>query len=196
MRHTGWLTTAVLLAGSTLLAAEMVGVPGSATRFPSEVEAPIGGKSVKLRLTGTAIRSRLLVNVYSLASYVQADATIRSAEALADADTPKRLHLTMERTVDGRDLAEAFRSAIRMNHAEPNFSEEITSLSQYMRSSSVRKGENILLTHIPGIGLQINVAGKADFLIKNVEFSKAVWEIYLGSRNLGDSIKKGLTSRL
>jgi hypothetical protein len=32
--------------------------------------------------------------------------------------------------------------------------------------------------------------------IPNDKFARAVWEVYLGRKNLGSSIKTGLTSRL
>jgi selenophosphate synthase len=189
------VAAAVVLAGGAT-ASELVGVPGSGTQYASTFETSVGGKPVKLALTGTAMRTKLIVNVYALGSYVQQGAAVKSAEQLADADVAKRLHLIMERSVDGKDLAEAFRSALRASHPEPEFNEEVTSLVQYMRATTAKKGENIYLTHVPGIGLQINVGGKADFLIRNVAFSKAVWGIYLGKKNIGEAIKKGLTSRL
>ena len=49
----------------------------------------------------------------------------------------------MERTVDGKDMAEAFRAAIRANYAEPAFGDEVTMLVQFMRSSVARKGDHI-----------------------------------------------------
>jgi hypothetical protein len=186
----------VALIATTLLAAEMVGVPGSGTKYPSEMDTAVAGKTVHLVLTGTAMRTRFIVNVYTIGSYVEKGAPVNSAEALAAADCPKLLHLVMERTVDGKDMAEAFRTAIRMNHPEPEFNDEVNKLIQFMRSTSARKGDHILLTHVPGIGLQCNLAGRAEFLIKNVNFSRAVWEIYLGKNNLGETIKKGLVSRL
>jgi hypothetical protein len=191
-----WVLAVVALVGTMAAAAEMVGVPGSGTQYPSEIDAAIGGKAVKLRLTGTALRTKLLVNVYALGSYVQKGMAVGSAEALAAADCPKRLHLVMERTVDGKDMAEAFQSAVRLNYAEPAFADEIHQLVQFMRATTARTGEHIYLTHVPGIGVQISAAAKADFLIKNVAFSKAVWDIYLGQKNLGEAIKRGLTSRL
>jgi hypothetical protein len=186
----------VVLGGAALLVASDVGVPGSSTKYPSEIEANVGGKAVKMTLTGTALRSKFLLNLYSIGSYVQEGASVHSAEELAAADCAKRLHLVMERTVDGKDLAEAFRAAIRLNHAEPAFNDEVNTLMQFMRSTSVRKGDQILLTHVPGIGLHCSMAGKAEHLIKNIAFARAVWEIYLGKNNLGESIKKGLVSRL
>jgi hypothetical protein len=187
-----------LLLGAIGLAAagEFVGVPGSVVQYPAHMESSATGKAVKLRLTGTAMRSKLILNVYSIGCYVDESATVRSAEELVSADCLKRLHLVMERTVDGNSLAEAFRSAVRMNHAAPAFNTEVDALVGYMKTTSVRKGEHIVLTHVPGVGLHIAVAGKADFLIRNVKFAQAVWEIYLGKNNLGAHIKKGLPARL
>jgi hypothetical protein len=186
----------VALIGTALLAADMVGVPGSSTKYPSEIEAAVGGKNVKMVLTGAAMRTRFLVNVYTIGSYVEKGAPVNSAQTLVAADCAKRLHLVMERTVDGKDMAEAFRAAIRMNHREPAFNDEVNTLVQFMRSTSARKDDHILLTHVPGIGLHCSMAGKADFLIKNVQFAHAVWEIYLGNHNLGEGIKKALVSRM
>jgi hypothetical protein len=189
-------TLAAALGCSTLLAADTVGVPGSGVRYPTVLETTVGGKPVKMTLTGTAMRTKVVFNVYAIGSYVQQGAAVRSSEELALADCPKRLHLVMERTVDGKDMAEAFRAAVRLNHPEPAFADEVNTLAQFMRSTSVRKGEHIHLTHVPGIGLHCRLAGKAEFLIRNVRFSQAVWEIYLGKNNLGEAIKKGLVSRL
>jgi hypothetical protein len=195
-RRTLALVTAALVATGSVLA-QTVKTPGSGTSFPVEQPAgKVGGREVKLVLTGCAVRQKLLVNVYSIGSYVAGDAGVKSAEQLASADCLKRLHLIMERTVDGKDMAEAFRAAIRMNYPEPQFTDEVNKLVQFMRNDSARKYDHIALTHIPGIGLHCVWAGKADFLIKNTAFSKAVWDIYLGKKNLGESIKQGLTSRL
>lgn len=196
MRRSSLLTLVVLATVAPLQASDVATVPGSTVTYPIAIEANVAGKAVKLGLTGTAMRTKVILNVYAVGSYVQEGVSVRTPEELAAADCAKRLHLVMERTIDGKDLAEAFRSAVRMNYGEPVFTEEVTMLVQYMRSTSVRKGEHIFLTHVPGIGLHCSVAGKADFFIKNVRFSQAVWEIYLGKKNLGEHIKKGLTSRL
>jgi hypothetical protein len=186
----------VVLASAATAAAQLVGVPGSGAQYQSTVECSVAARPVKMVLTGVALRQKLFVNVYAIGSYVQEGVRVRSAEELAAVNCPKRLHLIMERAVDGKDLAEAFRAAIRMNYPEPAFAREITTLTQFLRSTAAQKGDHILLTHVPGVGLQCSLAGKADFLIKNPQFAKAVWDIYLGKNNLGEAIKKGLVSRL
>ena len=84
---------------------KMVGVSGSKCEFPTASMETIAGKTVPLRLTGTALRTKAIFNVYSLASYVAEDATCKTPEDLAAADVPKRLDLVFEREVSGRDMA-------------------------------------------------------------------------------------------
>src|SRR5436189_237855 len=101
MRRAWMLTLALVVLGSKLLASD-VGVSGSCTRYPSKIEANVAGKAVKMTITGTALRRRSVFNVYAVASYVLQDSKLASAEELAAADVAKRLHLVMERTVDGK----------------------------------------------------------------------------------------------
>ena len=65
-----------------------------------------------------------------------------------------------------------------------------------MQPETVAKGDHIYLSHVPGVGLHCRIIGKAEFVIKNPQFSRAVWDIYLGKNNLNEAIKKGLVSRL
>ena len=188
--------TGLLASAVNVWASEKVGVAGSSTQFSSRVETKVASRPVTLRLTGTALRQKYWINVYSMASYVQEGIKVQTPAELAEADCVKQLHLVMERSVQGKDMAEAFRSSIRMNYPEPAFADEVNLLVRSLQNDAIGKGENVYLTHLPGVGLHINVSGKADFVIKNVRFSKAIWDIYLGKNNLGEAIKKGLVSRL
>ena len=53
-----------------------------------------------------------------------------------------------------------------------------------------------MLTSIPRKGLRCEVVGKTNVSIENPVFARAIWDIYLGRQNLGESIKAGLISRL
>jgi hypothetical protein len=186
----------VLTCAAGAWATELVGVRGSNTQFTTTMDWTVNDKPVKLVLTGTALRQKLFLNVYALASYIQEGAKVQTAEDLAGADVPKQLHLVMERTVAGRDLADAFVTAIRANHPAPEFSDEVDTLAEKLRNDTANKGDHIYLTHLPGTGLEVKVAGRTEFVVNNPGFSRAVWDIYLGRNNLGDGIKKGLVSRL
>src|SRR5689334_8407585 len=115
MRSKVLAVAVVLAAAAAGLAAELVGVPGSDTQFTTTMEWTVNDKPVTLVLTGTAMREKYFLNVYALASYIQEGSGVRNAAELAAADVPKQLHLVMERSVDGKDMAEAFVVAIRAN---------------------------------------------------------------------------------
>jgi hypothetical protein len=191
------LALAVVLAcGAGALAAELVGVHGSHTQFTTTMETAVADKPVKMVLTGVALRQKYFLNIYALASYVQEGTQVHTPDELAAADCVKQLHLVMERNVEGKDMAEAFVTAIRMNHPEPAYVDEVNRLAEMLRSDTCHKGDHIYLTHLPGTGLRIGVTGKAEFVIANPQFSRAIWDIYLGPNNLGEAIKKGLVSRV
>ncbi|HTU91385.1 MAG TPA: chalcone isomerase family protein, partial [Gemmataceae bacterium] len=156
----------------------------------------IGDKSFHLILTGVALREKFFFNVYTIGSYVVEGAAVHTAEELSAVDRPKQLHLVMERDVAGSDIAEAFLVAIRQNYPTPYFNEEVNRLIEMIREINFTKGDNIYLTHQPNVGLRCRVIGKGDFTIENPDFSRAIWDIYLGKNNIGEGIKKGLVSRL
>src|SRR3954465_1562083 len=161
-----------LATASAVLAVDYVDVPGSRdVKYPSEVSGNLGGKPVTMVLPGTGMRTKYVLNVYAVASYVQQGVKVSSAEDVASADCYKRLHLVMERNVEGKDMAEAFRAAIRANHPQ-GFDDEVNMLMQLMQSNGASKGDHIGLTHLPGVGLHIAMPGKIDFVIKNPKFSK------------------------
>jgi hypothetical protein len=191
------MSAAVLLVcGTGVLATELVGVRGSSTQFTSTMGVTVNGKPVKLALTGVALRQKYFFNVYAIGSYVQEGANVHTAEELATVDAPKQLHLVMERDVSGKDIAEAFLIAIRQNYPMPAFDAEVARLTKTIREMNFNKGDHIYLTHQPGVGLRCNIVNKGEFTIDNPAFSRAVWDIYLGANNIGEGIKKGLTSRL
>jgi Chalcone isomerase-like len=197
MVRTRLLALALLgLFGTAALAVETVGVDGSETQYPTLIESPINKKPVRLVLTGTAMRKKLLFNVYTVASYIQEGAPARTADDVAAADLPKQLHLVMERDVDGKTMASAFRDAVRLNYPAPAFAKELDTLARVLEENPVKRGDDVWLTHVPGLGFHLRLAGKKEVVIPNSAFSKAIWEVYLGKNNLGESIKAGLTSRL
>ncbi|MCE9563134.1 MAG: chalcone isomerase family protein [Planctomycetes bacterium] len=175
---------------------ETVGVSGSEARFPVSIESTIGPKKDRLVLTGTALRERFLVNVYTIGSYLQDGVTVTSADELVNQDCCKQLHLKMETSITGKQMADALTVAVRKSHPAPEFDAELAALSEQLQTCDIAKGAHIWLTNVPGAGLLVNVAGKLDIKINSPAFSKAIWGVYLGKNGLGESIKKGLVSRI
>jgi hypothetical protein len=190
------LVAALVALPAALALGETVAVDGSNTSYETKIEPTVGGKAVKMDLTGAAMRKRVFFKVYTIGSYVQSGSGLRSAEALADADVPKQLHLVMERDVDGKEMVDAVEKAIHNSRGNNAFADELKTMRDTMKTLELKKGDNIRLTNVPKKGLSCDVAGKKQILIENSDFSKAVWEIYLGKKNIDDDIKKALVSRL
>lgn len=190
------LVAAVVVSFGALALGESVGVDGTSTAYETRIESTVGGKAVKMDLTGTGLRKKLVFKVYAIGSYVEAGAGVRSAEDLAATDCPKQLHLVMERDVDGQEMADAVQKAIYKGRGDNAFPDELKLLGDTMKTLELKKGDNIRLTNVPHKGIECDVAGKKQVIIENSDFSRAVWEIYFGKKNIDDDIKKALASRL
>jgi len=190
------LPAVVALLAATIVLAESIGVDGSDTEYPTKIETKIGDKTIKMDLTGAGLRKRVVFKVYTIGSYVESGAAARTPDDLAAADCPKQLHLIMERDVDGKEMAEAVEKAIHNSRGAGAFADELKSLADTMKELDLKKGDNIRMTNIPGKGMECDVVGKKTVRINNTDFSKAIWEIYLGKKCIDDNLKKALVSRL
>lgn len=174
-----------------------VGAAGTGDpRFPEAISAAIGGRTVRLALTGTALRTKYRFRVYAVASYAPEGLAIPGPEALAALDAPKLLHLIFERDVDGPAMAGAFRESIGRGHPAPAFAAEMAALERHFVANPVVAGDHVRLTHVPGVGLGVQVNARPVMVIRGVGFARAAWGTYLGPEHLGAAIKAGLTSRL
>lgn len=197
----GRTTKALLICALVVPAsgwAEEVAVSGSEVKFPAEIEAKVGDAQEQLTLTGTALRERFFVNVYAIGSYVKKGADVKNAEQLAEADVPKQLQLVLERDLPGDKMADAVNDSITANYSPEEFKAELEAFLGFIRADAIAKGDKVRITHVPGVGLECEIVGAKPraIRIENVKFSRAVWDIYFGKRNIGLAIKRGLVSRL
>jgi hypothetical protein len=188
-------TSYAIVAGAILMLC-WAGAEALGQEFLQAKQADIGGKRVNLVMTGQAVRKKAFFSVYAIAGYVEQGAKVRTAQELVDADCPKMLHLVMLRTVSGADMADALLAILRQNHPAPAFAQESRMVADLMRSGAAQSGDHILVTHIPQVGMQFERVGGEKVLIRNIAFSKAMWENYLGRYNVSEDVKRGLTSGL
>src|SRR5262245_8114402 len=125
------LTVALIGLGMQVAACAGAEASDADPRFAATITNQIGEKPIRLVLTGTAMRTKYLLNVYAIGSYVQAGTKARDAEELARLDVPKQLQMIFERDVDPDTMAKSFRQAIRMSHPAPAFTHELAELEKY-----------------------------------------------------------------
>jgi hypothetical protein len=163
---------------------------------PDTIESKIGERKVQMVLTGSAVRTRSIFKVYEIKCYIEKGHGIRTAADMIRADAPKQLHLVMLRGIPGPEMADAFSNMLRLNHPAPAFAEEVKTVADILRSRTAKKGDEIWFTHVPRVGFEWRVPGGMVHLIRNVDFSRAVWENYFGKHNAGEHVKQGLLARL
>jgi hypothetical protein len=188
---------ATAATGAAGVAAEAVPVDGSRTAYPRAVAVPVGPQTVGLKLTGTALRTKLgLFSVYTVASYLQDGMAAGSPDDLIRAEGVKMLHLVMERDVSGKDLLEAFRTAVAAIRPAGTFDAEFAQLAASLGGQTAQKGDHVSLLYVPGTGLRVQLVNKADVTVKGPDFARAVWEAYLGAKPIDESVKRGLVNML
>jgi hypothetical protein len=199
MRQYIW--TAAILATATatglvLADGETAPVRESQVRFPVRDQITVGYKSVRLVLTGTAVRKGHGLPLYAIGSYLEEGARAKTAEQLAAADAVKMMHVVLEVPLDGRLMFDGIRTGIRLNHSANEFTSQLGELERALRGHDLPRGQHIFLTYLPKIGLRCQAVGKAEATIAGPAFGKAIWENFLGRKSVSDEVKAGLTSRL
>jgi hypothetical protein len=148
-----------------------------------------------LQLNGAGVRTRAVFSVYVAALYVPQKAA--DAAALLAQKGPRRITLTMLRTVDADTFAEALNDGLRKNHSEAQLAgwkSQIETLNANLKAAGeAKKGDVILLEFVPDAGTRVTVNGQVrGSAIPGEDFYAAVMRIWLGDKPVDGALKKGL----
>jgi hypothetical protein len=181
MRTTLALTTFVLAAVLNLLGASLAGVT-----LPDSVE--VAGKT--LVLNGMGLRSRMMFKVYVGGLYVGQKS--KDADAIIQADAPKRMVLHFLRSVSRDQMVDAYTEAFANNvpDAQKTLATEIGQLMAAFEP--VTEGDQMLFTYVPGTGTTLTVKGKDKTTIAGLPFARAMFAAWLGPKPPSGELKKGL----
>lgn len=177
-------------------AADPVPVRGSSVTYAPSAEVKVGGKTVKLNLTGVGLRSKIGIRVYTAASYIQDGTAAKTAEDVVKADAVRLIHLVMERTVESAEFIGAFKDAVGKNHPADKFAAEFKQIIDALGEKSAAKGDHVTLLFVPGSGVRIQLADKLDVTVKGDDFARALWEVYLGPKPVDEALKRRLVEML
>ena len=56
-------------------------------------------------------------------------------------------------------------------------------------ANPVKQGDSIRLTHVPGVGMGVQVNARPTVLIPGIAFAQAAWGTYFGPNHLGVALK-------
>ncbi len=184
------LLCALLCAGNALAQpVELAGV-----RHPASVS--VAGKP--LLLNGAGVRYKYVVKVYTAALYLGQRAA--TPEAVMAAPGPRRLQVTMLRSIDANELGRLFSRGLQDNAPREDMGRLIQGTLRMADVFSANKrlgpGDHFSVDWIPGQGTLILVNGHAQGEpIKEPEFYNALLRIWLGSKPADWMLKDALLGR-
>ena len=96
------------------------------------------------------------------------------------------------RDVGRADIAKAWSEgfAASAGDALPALQDRIAMLNSWMKDMKV--GDQLTFTSLPGSGVQVDVAGKAQGTIRGDDFARALFAIWLGATPPNAGLKSGL----
>ena len=148
-----------------------------------------------LQLNGAGARYKFVVRVYTAGLYLSAKAA--TPEAVFAAPGPKRVHVVMQRDIDGNELGKLFTRGMQDNAPRETFSKSIPGTLRMADIFSARKkllsGESFSVDFVPGVGTTVLVNGKPEGeLVREPEFFTAMLSIWLGPKPADESLKAAL----
>ena len=164
--------------------------------FPHVIEATVDGTPQRLKLTGTATRKKVGIEFYRIAGYCHVEASPADVDALIAADCPKQLILVMQRDISERVLQRGFQLAFEANDPEDRYATEIKDLLAQMGPRRLVKGDRVTLTHLPQSGVECRLGDDAPWTLRDPQFAKIVWKVFMGPRPVTPEVRQGLGSLL
>lgn len=192
-RH--WITMGALLLGMALgtpaLANPSATEPAEVKTHPPQVE--VAGQ--KLQRHGAGVRYKAIFKVYSAALYLEKP--VRNLEEIAHLSGPKRVTVTMLRTINASELGQLFAHGMEDNMDRQKFSKLVPGVVRmsdvFSRYKELKPGDSFTLDWVPQKGMTLSVNGTPDPAeFSEPEFYQAMLGIWLGPKPADARLKAAL----
>lgn len=174
------------LAASLSLAT--VALAGEVADVKMPETATVEGKT--LHLNGMGLRTKVVFKVYVAGLYLETPS--KDAAAVVSSDQVKSIRLAILRSLKGSQVSEAIEEGFEKNSKsqmaalKPRLSKLATLIP------NVEKGDDILLTYVPGKGTVVTVKGAEKGVIEGKDFADALLSVWLGSNPVQEDLKREL----
>jgi len=148
-----------------------------------KLDNPVEVAGSKLALNGAGVRYKAVFPVYVAGLYLSQKAG--TPEEVLAAPGPKRISITMLRSIDSAELGKLFTRGVEDNAPRGEMSKLVPGLLRmgqiFSDQKTLSKGDNFVIDWIPGTGTVITVKGKPQGEpFKEPEFFNALLKIWLG----------------
>ena len=148
----------------------------------------VEGKTLKLN--GMGLRTKLGFKVYVLGLYVENPS--KDAATIISSDQIKSVRMSLLRDVTGPKISEAIADGFQRNSA-PQMGALKARLDQFAKLiPDSSKGDEIVLTYVPGKGTVVAAKGAEKGVIEGKDFADALFAVWLGANPVQDDLKKAM----
>jgi hypothetical protein len=149
----------------------------------------------QLQLNGMGVREAtfMKVDVYVAGLYVQN--VTSNPSTLINADEPKMLMLKFVRDVERKDIVDAWNQGFRSNATVPaaKLKPYIDQLNSWM--PEFKHGDTLAFIYTPGEGVAVEVNNERKGVIKDPDFARSLFSIWLGPNPPTADLKRGLLGK-
>ena len=183
----------VLALGTALFAFNTLAAPVEIHGVKLEDTAQVHG--TQLQLNGAGTRYKFVVKVYVAGLYLAKQ--VSTPDEVINQPGPKRLIVTMLRTIDSRELGKLLTRGVEDNMGKAAISKLIPGLIRMGEIFAAQKnlvaGDQFMIEWVPGTGTIITVKDVVQGEpFKEPEFFKALMMIWLGSSPADYKLKEAL----
>ena len=146
----------------------------------------------RLVLNGMGLREATMldIDVYVAGLYVQHPTS--TADALIRNDEVKQLVMHFVRNVGHGDIVKAWHEGFKGNATVP-----VAKLKPYIDrldawTPSFKDGDTLTFTYVPGDGVSVDFNGVRKGVIKDADFARSLFSIWLGPKPPTKALKRGL----
>jgi hypothetical protein len=148
----------------------------------------VDGKTLKLN--GMGLRKKVVFKVYVAGLYLETPS--RDAATVISSDQVKRMQLSVLRSLSSHQVSEAIEEGFEKN-SKANMAALKPKLEKLETMiPNVEKGDQILLTYVPGKGTVVSAKNVEKGVIEGKDFADALFSVWLGASPVQEDLKKAL----
>ncbi len=147
-----------------------------------------------LHQTGQAVRKILLMDVYTMAHYLETDTLNRDEsiyQAMVESGGVKQVTMIFSRALRAEQIQKSLRSGISSNSSHESYQRMRPDIEAFMNAinNDVNQGDEFGLRWYPDGTMASFFQGKCVISIKNNDLAKAMWAMWFGERAVVDRRK-------
>ncbi len=150
--------------------------------------ATVDGKALKLN--GAGLRKKAIFKVYVAGLYLETPA--KDAASVISSDQVKRMQLSVLRSLSTAQINEAINEGFEKNSGATLGLLKVRLDRLNAMIPNVEKGDQILLTYVPGKGTVVSAKNAEKGVIEGKDFADALFSVWLGPSPVQADLKTAL----